>query len=96
VIVTWSPEGAADLQRLYAFVAGVDPNAAAQIAATLQSVPDKLLSFPRLGERLEAFELAEVRRLIVGKYEMRYEIISDEILILRIFHGREDRIFDKA
>ncbi len=85
-----------DLGRLYAFVAVVDPDAAARIAVLLQRAPEKLLPFPRLGERLDAFEDAEVRRLIIGKYEMRYEISGDEILILRIFHGREDRPFGEA
>ena len=33
----------------------------------------------------------EVRKLKVGKYEMRYEIVGAEIYILKIFHGREDR-----
>lgn len=29
---------------------------------------------PRIGERLEEFEPREVRRILVGHYEMRYEI----------------------
>jgi hypothetical protein len=29
--------------------------------------------------------------LIVGQYELRYEIVDDMIYILRLWHTREDR-----
>ena len=32
-----------------------------------------------------------MRRLIVGPYEMRYEVKDDVIRILQIWHGKEDR-----
>ncbi len=28
-------------------------------------------------------------RKLVGKYELRYEIVSDEIIVLRLWHTRE-------
>lgn len=44
-----------------------------------------------MGMRLEQFTEGEVRRIIVGDYEMRYEIAGETIWILQIWHGREDR-----
>ena len=44
-----------------------------------------------MGERLEEFEPREVRRLLVGHYEMRYELQESNIYILRIWHMRENR-----
>jgi hypothetical protein len=32
-----------------------------------------------------------VRRIIVGNYEVRYEIVADTIYLLRIWHTREAR-----
>jgi hypothetical protein len=32
-----------------------------------------------------------VRRILVGDYEIRYEVADVDIFILRIFHVREDR-----
>jgi len=32
-----------------------------------------------------------VRRIIVGQYEIRYDVIGEVIRVLRIFHTREDR-----
>lgn len=46
---------------------------------------------PRLGERVERYLPREVRRLIIGRYEMRYEIAGTLIRIVRLWHAREDR-----
>jgi hypothetical protein len=53
--------------------------------------PTKLLGHPRLGERLDEFAPREVRRFLVGHYEMRYEINGSVIYVLRLWHTREDR-----
>jgi hypothetical protein len=41
--------------------------------------------------KLFEFEPREVRRILVGRYEMRYEIESDSIFVLRLWHTREQR-----
>lgn len=46
---------------------------------------------PRIGEKLEEFEPREVCRILVGKYEMRYEIQESMIYVLRLWRTREDR-----
>jgi hypothetical protein len=33
----------------------------------------------------------EVRRVLVQKYEVRYEIAGSDLYVLRVFHTREDR-----
>ncbi|MEQ6710481.1 type II toxin-antitoxin system RelE/ParE family toxin [Pseudomonas aeruginosa] len=53
--------------------------------------PTKLLANPRIGERLEEFDPRDVRRILVGHYEMRYEIAGSTIYLLRLWHTREDR-----
>ena len=57
----------------------------------LVKAPDTLLSNPRIGEQLFQFVPSEVRRILVGQYEMRYEIADDTIYILRLWHTRERR-----
>lgn len=49
---------------------------------------------PPIGEKLEAYEPREVRRIIVGHYELRYEIADAIIFILRLWRCRENRSFD--
>lgn len=53
--------------------------------------PTRLIEHPRLGERLEEFEPRGVRRILAGRYEMRYEIAGDIIYVLRLWHTRDDR-----
>lgn len=87
----WSSKALSDLSRLYDFLAPVNRRAAAQVVQSLTAAPIRLLEYPRLGEKLEEFEPREVRRLLVGKYELRYEISGSAIYVLRLWHTREDR-----
>ena len=48
----------------------------------------------RIGEKLEAYQPREVRQIIVGSYELRYEIADATIFILRLWHWRENRTFE--
>ena len=89
--VKWNSEAVRDLDRLRRFLTAVNPRAANQAVASLRHTPKRLLDHPRLGIRLEEFEHREVRRIVVGNYELRYEIAGEIIFILHIWHGREDR-----
>ena len=68
-----------DLVRLYEFLAPVNKSAAACTVQALTAAPRRLSEQPRIGERLEEFEPREVRRLIVGHYEIRNEIQQSTI-----------------
>ena len=89
--VRWSRAATADLIRLHAFLEPVAPAAAVRIMGQLRHAPDRLIDFPRIGERIDAYAPREVRRIIVGHYEMRYEIAEATIFILRLWHSREQR-----
>ena len=89
--IRWSASASDDLVRLHAFLEPVAPEAASRIIAQLARAPERLRQFPRLGEKIDAYEPREVRRLIVGNYEMRYELSAGDIFILRIWHSRENR-----
>lgn len=91
--IIWSPEASGDLDRLFDFLAPVAPDAAGKMLISLARAPERLTGLPRIGARLEGFNPREVRKLIVGKYEMRYEILEDVIYVVRVFHIREDRSF---
>jgi plasmid stabilization system protein ParE len=91
VKIQWTGKAASDLVRLHEHLRPVAPEAAARLVRQLARAPDKLVDFPRLGEKLEAFEPREVRRIIVGNYELRYEIETGAIFILRLWHCRQNR-----
>ena len=87
----WTSKALSDLERLHEFLAPVDRHAAARTVQALTAAPARLLEQPRLGEKLEEFEPREVRRILAGQYEMRYEIQAGTLYVLRIWHTRESR-----
>ena len=91
IVLKWTGRAVSDLARLYEFLVLVNREAAARTVQALTSAPTSLLANPRIGEKLEEFEPREVRRILVGHYEMRYEIQESTIYVLRLWHTREDR-----
>lgn len=89
--IKWTSKGLSDLARLHDFLALVNKQAAAKTVQSLASCPNSIRANPRLGERLEAYDPREVRKILVGQYEMRYEIRDSTIYILRLWHTREER-----
>ena len=87
----WTGKALSDLARLYELLAPVSKLVAARTVQSLAVAPANLLVTPRIGERLEEFEPREVRRIFVGRYEIRYEIQASIIYVLRLWHTREDR-----
>jgi plasmid stabilization system protein ParE len=87
----WTNKALSDISRLYEFLAVVNQPAAARTVQQVTAAPTTLLVNPRIGERLEEFEPRDVRRIQVGQYEMRYEIVDSTLYLLRLWHTREDR-----
>jgi plasmid stabilization system protein ParE len=91
VALRWTTSARTDLLRLHEFLEPVNPAAAAravkQIIAGVRRIPAR----PRLGQRLREFSPREVRRILVGNYEIRYELTARDTFVLRIFHAREER-----
>ncbi|CAH1211651.1 Plasmid stabilization protein [Candidatus Nitrotoga sp. BS] len=87
----WTSKALSDLVRLYEFLSPINKQAAVSTVQSLTAAPAKLLAQPRLGERLDEFDPREVRRILVGNVEMRYEIQELTIYVLRLWHTREDR-----
>lgn len=89
--VRWLQGAVADVLRLHAFLAPVDREAADRAAQSIRAAPERLLDSPRLGQRIQSYAHGEVRRLKIGRYELRYEISGSEIVVLRVYHERESR-----
>lgn len=89
-----SSAASADLQRLHAFLAGKDPSAAQRAVSGIVRAIDSLDLFP---DRGRPSTIAGIRELIVpfgrSGYVVRFahDPQRDEIVILRIWHGREAR-----
>lgn len=89
--IKWTGKALSDLTRLYDFLAPANQAAAARAVQALVKAPTILMANPRIGEQLFQFEPREVRRILVGEYEVRYEIQDSVVYVLRLWHTRENR-----
>ncbi len=87
----FAPEAIEDLIRLRGFIEENNPTAARRIARDLLLGMEKLKVFPEIGLKVErAFEPHRIRDLYIGNYTVRYLIGDGEIVVLRLWHGREN------
>jgi len=91
VALRWTSKAHSDLVRLHEFLRPVNPQAAGRVVRQLVAGAKRIPAHPRLGIRLREFEPREVRRVLVGDYEIRYELTGKDVIALRLFHTREDR-----
>ena len=88
----FSPESLQDLVRLREFIAEKNPGAARRIANELLFGLEKLKVYPEIGLTLErAVQPNRLRYLYIGKYTVRYLIGDDEIVVLRLWHAKENK-----
>jgi len=76
-----------DLKRLRAFIAKHNPQAARRISQKLKESILLLLKNPQLGK--EPDDPANVRDYVTGSYFVRYTVKKETVIILRIWHGKE-------
>jgi len=91
VALRWTTSARADLVRLHEFLEPVNTRAAVLAVRQLVAGAKRIPARPRLGQRLHEFAGREVRRILIGDYEIRYELAGGDVFVLRIFHTREDR-----
>jgi len=91
----FSAEALGDLQRLHDFIAQENPAAASHAARELLEGIGGLRRFPRMGKRVAIAPGQqapdEIRDWFTGNYIVRYLILDKRLIILRIWHGKEDR-----
>ena len=87
----WTSKAYSDLVRLHEFLGSADPRAALWVVRQLVAGAKRIPAHQRLGVRMPEFDPREVRKVLVGDYEIRYEVTEIGVFILRIFHTREDR-----
>ena len=89
----WEPGAVDDLSRLREFIEPHNPKAAANAARRIIEAANLLLDNPYLGHPIE--ELPEFNQLFIPfrkrGYTLRYRVQGNKIIILRIWHARENR-----
>ncbi|MEJ2327297.1 MAG: type II toxin-antitoxin system RelE/ParE family toxin [Chromatiaceae bacterium] len=90
--LVWSQAARRDLIRLREFIEPHNPAAARRAAALLRKAANLLQEQPGIGRRIEGREDRELSVPFGQRgYLLRYRLHEDTIVILRIWHGLEDR-----
>ena len=92
MILAYSVDAVEDLARLREFIEIHSPLAAQEISAKLVEGISTLIDHPKIGHPVDKAPDPElIRDLILGKYIARYILHKNTIVILRVWHHREDR-----
>ncbi len=84
-----SPEARADLRRIRNYIGQENPHAASRLAVELLAACDRLGMFPERG-RL-GFVRGTRELTSVWPYVIAYRVKDQEIEIVRIWHGAQNR-----
>ncbi|MEO6842477.1 MAG: type II toxin-antitoxin system RelE/ParE family toxin [Bradyrhizobium sp.] len=94
-MIVLSPDAIEDIERLRNFLEQKSPDAARRAMATIFAAIERLTEFPNLGMSTGD---ADIRQIVIrfgaSGYIVRYAILAEskDILITRIWHGRETRV----
>jgi plasmid stabilization system protein ParE len=91
--IEWSAAALADLDRFAIFLRERQPALAAIVAREILAKAQVLEAHPHLG--LPIGEHGRYRQIVLevlrAKYVFRYRVADDRLVILRVWHGREQR-----
>jgi plasmid stabilization system protein ParE len=92
-VIVWTEAAKTDLQRHYDFGVENSPESAARTVQVIVSAGASLAQNPQRGAIVE--QATGLRKLLVrfGKvgFVMHYVVLEPDVVILRIYHGREQR-----
>ncbi|MER2520306.1 MAG: type II toxin-antitoxin system RelE/ParE family toxin [Bdellovibrionales bacterium] len=89
----WADAAREDIIRLRAFISKHHPEAARRAAETILKSTSVLLKFPAIGRPVEDMEGFRDLYIPFGQhgYVLRYLLEHHEVVVLRVWHGRETR-----
>ncbi len=85
--MVWTDGAVANVEAIVTYIAGAEPAAADRMMERLVAVADSLAIFPHRGR-----EVGGDRREMttVWPYVLRYRVMDDAVVILRVRHGARD------
>lgn len=91
--IDWLAGARDDLQRLFEFIAPHNAEAAARAVQIIIDGVDRLGDFPEAGRPWQPD--MRFRELVIPfgarAYVVRYRVFEDRVIIVRVWHGLEDR-----
>lgn len=91
--VIWTKTALADTDRFVNYLAAVNLEAAARAAQLIRQAGDSLSNNPKRGPMVQG--APGIRKLPVpfgqNGFVIHYAILDDEVVILRVYHARQNR-----
>lgn len=91
--LVWIKESEEDIRRLFEFLFEKSPNAAARAIESILEKSEMLSDFPDIGHLMK--DNSGRRELFIpfaaGAYVLRYYVLNDCVVIVRIWHSQESR-----
>ncbi len=91
--LVWLPGAKNDIERLFTFLREKSPQAARNAIKAIRLGAKQLTAFPQAGRPMD--DGTGRREIIVAfggsAYVLRYKMDGKLVVILRVWHGREDR-----
>ena len=92
--VIWSDEALQDLEAIASFIARDSRYYAQKVISEIVEKGESLVDFPESGRIVPELSRPEVRECFIYSYRLIYQIQTDAIHILTVFHGR--RLMDPS
>jgi toxin ParE1/3/4 len=84
----WSPQAIEDIEAIAEYIARDSTIYAESTVERIFQAPEKLIQFPKLGRIVPEKNDESIREIFVFQYRIIYEIVSSEIHILTVVHGK--------
>ena len=89
-MVIWSMPARNDLKQIYDYIAKDSRYYATNVVENVVSKAENLDKFPEIGRVVPEIGDKNVRELIIYSYRLIYELVSNDVQILAIIHGKRD------
>ncbi|MBW2240063.1 MAG: type II toxin-antitoxin system RelE/ParE family toxin [Deltaproteobacteria bacterium] len=89
-MVIWSMPARNDLKQIYDYIAKDSRYYATNVVENVVSKAENLDEFPEIGRVVPEIGDKNVRELIIYSYRLIYELVSNDVQILAIIHGKRD------
>jgi plasmid stabilization system protein ParE len=92
MILEWSDDALADLDRFAQFLHDKYPALAHRVAQEIRTKAEILIAHPLLGRPLGREEYRQVMLMVLNaRYVFHYRFDGVRLVMLRVFHARESR-----
>lgn len=85
---TWVASALEDMKSIALFISNWSPEKADEMLSEIEQRVASLSTFPL---RYKPGRVSGTREMVVGKYIVVYQVIEDEVIVLRVLHAAQNR-----